>query len=437
MKNYWLLIVLSLVIGTSAAWTMNYIDYGRRDAYFGEITMDGSINADNVMAKLEEYHSDSVSEAELQGDPVYDFGAMAPGATGSHVFVVKNIGKDPLSLELGATTCKCTLGSLDDSELAPGESTSVELEWTVAAGKTQFEQSAELRTNDPLRPAIRLVVRGLVISDLEFEPKKIPFGDVLSSQPFEMSTKMYSYYDTPIQPTKGHFSSEELTKFSVVEFEEFEPSEADGPHKNANQAFLVTAKIKPGIRQGPMVTKMLVEFKKLEKTVSDDLADANVPTEQPAEGSDDVDDSAESDPDIFVTSVECAGSVIGALSMLETSDVKSTERGGYIWNVGRVGAEDSLEFQSLVALKGSERDSTNLTIGETYPSDVIEAKFADPIGKGQMRLFRLNMTLKASDKTIDLLGKNKDDFGWMWIESDNPKVSRMRVAVKLLIEPRP
>ncbi|MCA9139563.1 MAG: hypothetical protein KDB00_22470, partial [Planctomycetales bacterium] len=206
--------------------------------------------------------------------------------------------------------------------------------------------------------------------------------------------------------------------------------------------YLVTAKVKPGMRQGPMVTKMLVEFKKLAQTSGETV------TEPSAEKSEDevADQVTEADDDekiqtldenTYYTSVECAGSVIGALSVLETSNLKTTERGGYIWTLGRLGADDKLEFQALVTLKGSEKDSTNLTIGETYPSDVIEAKFAEPISKGQMKLFRLNMTLKASDKTIDLLGKNKDDFGWMWIESDNPKVSRMRIAVKVMIEPRP
>ena len=123
--------------------------------------------------------------------------------------------------------------------------------------------------------------------------------------------------------------------------------------------------------------------------------------------------------------------------MIESSALRSTDGGGYIWTLGKIDAEDKLEFRALVALKGSERDSTILTVGETYPSDVIEAEFGQPLGKGQMRLFPIILKLKAGDQTIDLLGKNKDDFGWLWIESDNPKVSRMKVAVKVFIEPRP
>ncbi|QEG00060.1 hypothetical protein Mal15_41280 [Stieleria maiorica] len=421
MNKFWLLLGLSFVIGTTCAWTMNYMEYGHREAYFGEITMDGSVTADNVMAKLKEYHSDSAARAELDGKPVHDFGAMSPGSKGSHEFIVKNVGNDVLRLELGASTCKCTLGSLVNNQLAPGESTSVELEWTVSSDKTTFEQSAELRTNDPLRPAIRLVVQGLVISDIEFDPKQIAFGEVLAAEPFEFSTKLYNYYDTDIVPQSAKFGSEELTELSEVEFEPFEVSEADGSHQNARQGFLVKVNVKPGLRQGPLVTNLQVSFKKVgasEEATTDNQTD-------------------ELSEDTFVALAECAGRVMGPLTILESSAMKSTDGGGYIWTLGRLDADDDLEKKCLVALKGSEKDSTNLTIGETYPSDVIEAEFGKPIGRGQTRLFPLVLKLKAGEELIDLLGKNKDDFGWLWIESDNPKVSRMKVAIKVLIEPRP
>ncbi|MDV6031321.1 MAG: DUF1573 domain-containing protein [Phycisphaera sp. RhM] len=423
MNKFWLLLGLAFVIGTTGAWTMNYMEYGHREAYFGEITMDGSVTADNVMAKLKEYHSDSAARAELAGERVHDFGAMSPNSKGSHQFIVKNVGDGVLRLELGASTCKCTLGSLKNNELAPGESTPVELEWTVSGDKTSFEQSAELRTNDPLQPAIRLVVQGLVISDIEFDPKQIAFGEVPAAEPFEFSTKMYNYYAMDIEPLSAKFGSEELTELSEVEFEPFEVTEADGAHQNARQGFRVNVRVKPGLRQGPLVTNLQVSFKKL----SDESSDAATDSQTEPEASEDT----------YVAVAECAGRVMGALTIIESSAMKSTDGGGYIWSLGRLDANDDLEKKCLVVLKGSEKDSTNLTIGETYPSDVIEAKFATPLGKGQMRLFPLVLTLKPGDQTIDLLGKNKDDFGWLWIESDNPKVSRMKVAIKVLIEPRP
>lgn len=422
MKNFFLMLLLSLVLGTGFGWAMNYIEYGHRDTFFGEITTDGSVTADNVMAKLKEYQSDSTAIVELQSEPTHDFGAAAPGTKGTHQFIVKNIGDEPLILELGASTCKCTIGDLKDTQLAPGASTTIDMEWTVQSDKTAFEQSAELRTNDPTRPAVLLKITGIVISDIEFDPKEISFGDVLAGETFEISTNMYCYYDQDIEPVSALFGSKDLTKLSDFRFEPFEPSEQDGVHKQARQAFRVVAKVKPGLRQGPMVTTLVVTFKK--NAGGTDGEQANQETPDGKKG-------------FYQTSAEVAGEIVGSLGMIENTRVKSISGGGYIWNLGRIGPDEELKFKALVVLKGSERDGTTLRIGETYPSDVVQAEFGAPLGKGKMRLFPINLTLKAGAETLDLLGKNKDDFGWIWIESDNPKVSRMRVAVKVMIEARP
>src|SRR4030095_11179359 len=90
----------------------------------------------------------------------HDFGTMDRFAKGSHTFRVRNEGPAPLELALGHTTCKCTVGNLTTSRLAPGEGTDVKLDWQVKTGDEMFEQSAELITNDPHHNPIRLVIYG-------------------------------------------------------------------------------------------------------------------------------------------------------------------------------------------------------------------------------------------------------------------------------------
>ena len=310
VKNYWLILFLSLGLGTSVAWALNYVEYGRRDAFFGEISMDGSVNSDNVMEVLRTYHSTSTAKVELQGEPIFDFGAMAPGTEGEHEFIIKNIGEENLELEIGAATCKCTLGSLDKPSIAPGESTSVKLEWKVQSEKNTFSQSAELRTNDPSRPAIKLTVEGLVIREIEFEPQKVTFGEVASGEPFEFSTKMYNYQEEEIAITQAKFGSKSLSDLAEFEFEPFQPSEADGVHKRARQAFDIRVKVKPGLRQGPMVTNMIVAFNKLD--------DAGKPIEEQSEST--------IEQGLFSTATECAGRIIGSLSMIENSKLRRRRR---------------------------------------------------------------------------------------------------------------
>ena len=53
-----------------------------------------------------------------------------------------------------------------------------------------------------------------------------------------------------------------------------------------------------------------------------------------------------------------------------------------------------------------------------------------------MTLYPLEIEVVPGDESMARLGKNQDDFGNVWIESDNPKVTKMRIAVKFAVDPR-
>ena len=67
-------------------------------------------------------------KAQLE-ETVYQFGSMEQGTSLAHVFLVRNVGGSPLHIEVGSTTCKCTVGDLSTSEVAPGKEAEVTLEW--------------------------------------------------------------------------------------------------------------------------------------------------------------------------------------------------------------------------------------------------------------------------------------------------------------------
>jgi hypothetical protein len=53
-----------------------------------------------------------------------------------------------------------------------------------------------------------------------------------------------------------------------------------------------------------------------------------------------------------------------------------------------------------------------------------------------MVLYPLEIELVRSEEPVERLGNSKDDYGSIWIESDNPKVTKMRIALKFAIEGR-
>jgi hypothetical protein len=119
-----------------------------------------------------------------------------------------------------------------------------------------------------------------------------------------------------------------------------------------------------------------------------------------------------------------------------TSSKLTGRAGGYSYDFGRIGKDDPLKAKTFVVLKGKERDNTNLRVGEVSPSEVIKATLGKPIGRKSTKLYPLELELIPGKEPIERLGKSKDDYGRVWIESDNPKVTKMLVAITFAIEGR-
>ncbi len=411
---------LAATLGASVAWTVNYKRYGHRTARFGPFDMTTTVTADNAMDVINKDVSISLGRVEMTKGTDHNFGVMAPGEEGEYTFVVKNVGKGELKLRIGASTCKCTLGSLESESLPPGESTEVKLEWKIEAGShsTVFSQSAQLLTNDPGNVAINLNIGGKVIGDIEFVPEQWTFGEVAAGEDFVVEGKIYSYFDDKIEEANSRFSGDFLNDKATIEIEPFDPADADDQHTTAKQAFNVRVKLAGGIRQGAVSQNFLFSFLRRDK-------DGNLVQSGEADDKD----------DFFYSPVAVTGRIVGALSMIANSRLSGSPGGGYIYDFGRLKEDDDTVGKSYVVLKGNERDNTNLSIGKVEPEGIIKAKLGEPkSGRGTMKLFPLEIEIVRTDTPIALLGNSRDDYGNVWIESDNPKVPKMRIAVKFAVD---
>lgn len=129
------------------------------------------------------------------GDTVHNFGVMEHMQSGSHEFKVRNDGQAPLKMVAlkKDQTCQCTLGSLGQDGLKPGEETVVKLSWTIKNPSTLFEHSAAIRTDDPKNPITTFRVRGLVGKRLAVKPSnEINLGTLSEKDPTERSVFVYS-----------------------------------------------------------------------------------------------------------------------------------------------------------------------------------------------------------------------------------------------------
>ena len=147
--------VVSLVLGIALGWVWTRVEFSRDRLPLVLVAGTGqsatSLHGPRAVVVNGERH---------------DFGTMDRLAQGEHAFQIHNDGDAPLELQLGKTTCKCTLGELADSKLEPGQTTTVTLTWQVKTGEEMFEQNAEIITNDPHLNPILLIILGNVIDSL-------------------------------------------------------------------------------------------------------------------------------------------------------------------------------------------------------------------------------------------------------------------------------
>ncbi|MCC9657698.1 DUF1573 domain-containing protein [Rhodopirellula halodulae] len=404
-------------IGAAIAYQINEKNYGKYEASFGPIDYEGETTAETAMASLQEQWTDNLPKVELPDGNEYDFGIMQPEEKGEHSFVVKNVGEAPLTLKIGASTCKCTVGTLENESLAPGEQTEVKLAWTVKTNESTFGQSAELRTNDPSQVAIRFEITGKVVRQVQLVPETLTFKEVASGEPIDLEMKVYSYIEDEIVIGQPRFSSDQMNELAEFSVEPFEVSEDDIEHAEAVQAFKVTASIAPGLEQGPVSQNLILPFTQ--------------DGEEPVDISDDDEKSNEKSIVAAVT-----GRIVGVLGMLESTKLKGVTGGGYMYDFGKITEPGQQTAKAFVVLKGSEQENTTLSIGEVTPAGVVEAKLNDPIQNGSTSLYRLEFSLNPGDEKIDRLGMSREDYGLITIVSDNPNVPSMKLRLKFSLPAR-
>lgn len=121
----------------------------------------------------------------------HDFGRLDPHSQHTHSFEIKNIGKSPLTLEVGDTSCKCTVGKLTDGIVPAGQSTFVTLTWNTGYRADQYEQAAIVRTNDLLHPTLTLRVQGEIRAEL-IVPESVALNAADPGEPSHGSFTIYS-----------------------------------------------------------------------------------------------------------------------------------------------------------------------------------------------------------------------------------------------------
>ncbi len=408
MKSLLVLLVIAACSGVVVGYVATAREYRWTDDEFGHFTKQSDLEPAGLLAHMEQLQQKNLPRAEVVGGEQHDFGSMLRNAKGSHDFTIKNTGDEPLDLEVRATTCKCTLGELDNSQLQPGESTTVHMTWSVKTKGEQFQQTATIGTNDPLKGEVQLKIKGQVLDKVMMTPLAWNVGEVSAGSPIEMESTVYSRMDYDLRHKQSRWLEEVLGAEPSLEIQAraIDPVK-DAGHTDARQAFDVRLRVPPGLNQGPMSYGVQLEFEPVDPALLE---------------------SEEASEIVLLTQME--GRIVGDITLKAGSRLSGRDGGGFTFRMPAVDVGEGAEENVLVFLRGPQRNQTRLSIGEIDPPRVLGAELGEPKVKDELVVYPLKLRIREDAPAMERSGNSKDDYGTIWIESDNKNVAPLMLRVK-------
>jgi hypothetical protein len=192
---------------------------------------------------------DSGGEAIADADE-FNFGRKDVSEDGRHEFTITNRGDRKLTLNMGTTSCRCTVSSIEKNVLAPGESTKIPVTWKSKRHAGPFSQSVTILTSDPDRPEVVFKIKGDFYRTVYADPDELTFNQITGTEPVVREARILtSLPDQPLKITKQELLNLSQAQFFGIESEPL-PTEKLPKDNGAKSGILVRVTVKPGLPLG-------------------------------------------------------------------------------------------------------------------------------------------------------------------------------------------
>lgn len=340
-----------------------------------------------------------VPKVQITGGTTHDFGTMQQGSKKTHTFMFKNIGTAPMNLEMGPTSCRCTIGSLKDSGLQPGEETGVTLEWKATGVLDQFSQTATIVTNDPDHRNVLLTVRGIVARTILIEPPSINLGDVPVGEGMKRTAYVFGYGDVPMEVKKVVWGDERTADMVDIQVSPMEIDLAKFPHhERANGAAKIDLTIKNGMMLGPINSRLVV--------------DTNIENV--------------SNVDLTVT-----GTVVGEIQFLPNPKFE-VERS--LLEFDRVPRGAGATQKMFLSVQGKYRDTLTLEVEEVVPAESLQVTIGEPTRQQTRTIYPITCTVPKDAPAAMFPGTSAKNFGKVVLKTNHPDIPLVKLNLRLVVE---
>jgi len=334
-------------------------------------------------------------KVKFVGGEMFDFGTMDRYTSQTHDFVIRNDGDTKLSLIKGETTCKCTQFDLEREQLSAGQTAKITLKWEAKTTEPEFQQSAELTTNDPQRTKIRLVVAGHVVDAVRPERWELVVNTLSANEDVVARLKLFAYRSPTLQIEKAELRATYHAKFFDVSFEPL-PPEGLAKERDATAGLTMVVKIKPGLPLGAITQTIRLTTN----------STGTPPLDIPIVGK-------------IVSDISLAGPKLDADLQLLT--------------LGTVERDAGAKATIYVLVKGPHRDTTEIRVASTSPAANLKATLT-PVGNDNSKLKRYSLTVEVPPDSPTVSHVVSGDLGKVILETTHPLVKQVVLNVRFAVK---
>ncbi len=390
-------IVLGVLAGLGLGWLQaTFATSGYEERFTGSRATLAETRGEKTTDEMVQ-QSTGTPKVEVVGGTEYQFGTMQHGESKSHSFIVRNVGDGPLNLDMGASTCKCTVGELKSSILQPGEETDVTLTWNAVSISSDYGQSATIHTNAPGTPEIQLKIRGKVADSFVIEPDALSLGDIAVTDEVSRTFHVFTYLKDATELKDFAWTDQKTADKVKITCKRITLDKEKFPqHQNAFAAHEVEVKVEPGISIGLLSSRITFSTDKEEKVGALEL---------PVTGR------------IYGDIVLIGGpSFDPKLNVLRIGSVKSSE-----------GTTVSISL----AAQGSLRDQIKPEVVTVTPDKSLKVTVGEPKMVGQRRFFPLKFEVPKGAPEVYYAGSSPKEFGKVVIKTNHEVTQEISIYVQL------
>jgi len=322
----------------------------------------------------------------------YNFGFMERSATGTHTFKFKNGGDYPLRLRKGPTSCKCTLSSLEDTDIAPGQTAEVTLEWRAKGEEPQFRQTATIFTNDPKHRSLELTVDGFLVQSLSLNPPEIVFTGITPSEEVIGKSRLFTTVREDLQIVGHSFTKADTAEFYDVQWNPLPASDL-GPGDKGGCEIIVT--VRPGLPSGT-----------IEQTIK---LQTNVESAPPAQLR--------------------IGGKVGSPVKIVGSEWNQDRN---VLKLGSVSKAKGVKSDLKLMIRGPRRNELKLETPKADPTE-LQATLGQPQDLGNVLMIPLAIEVPAGMLSINRQGTDQGPFAKITIDTNDPEVGQIVVPISFAI----